>query len=512
MIDKKKKDWFKIKKYPHIDLPLKVSDRHIWIEKYVKSKETIAEHSFSPFIHKTSKVRKFRKKYSKDDGKLIIKSINGEIKNRTSDIKKRELYYANHLDSLIFSYYSKILADKYEEKLKKNNLSEVVNAYRSVPILFSDLDGPNKSNINFANDVFNFIRTYDESEFLVIAFDIKSFFDNLNHKILLQSWMDVMEVSKLSKDHFNVFKNITRFSYVDIVDLFEEFKNKIFVQNRSRNGELLPVKRKAVSRLKFMRNQGAIAFCEKKEFLKVKNKLLKNSKTIKKDGIVKPRNFGIPQGSPISSTLANIYLYEFDKKINEHVKENGIYRRYSDDMIVVCPKSMKRSVEDLFYNSIKGFELEIQKEKTQIFHFKRNGEKLICGQEFLKKINWNKNFIYLGFEFDGKNTLIRSASLSGYYRKMKRSVLRAKNKSNQEYNKNTGEVFKRRLLRKFSYKGAQRRRKWKLDAKTGHHIKTDFYDWGNFLSYALKASKTMNNNKIKKQIKNHWKKINKILK
>ncbi|MBB1137995.1 reverse transcriptase domain-containing protein [Myroides sp. WP-1] len=511
-MDRQKKDWYKVKKYPHIGLPLKNNDRFKWIEKYVTSKENIAKHSFLPFIHKTTKVRKFRKEYDLDHGLLNKTIVNGKNNSRKSGIKDRQLYYASHLDSLIFSYYSKLLSDKYEEKIKLNGLNEVINAYRSVPIDDSKIDGPNKCNIDFANDVFKYISEYKEKDFVVIAFDIKSFFDNLDHKILRDAWMKVLTVEKLPEDHFNVFKNITRFSYVDIVDLFEKFKNQIFIQKRGKSGKYSLIKRGEISQIKFMRSQEAIAFCTKEEFLKNKNELLKNSKKILVNGILKDRTFGIPQGSPISSTLANIYLLEFDKYISDYISDRGIYRRYSDDMIIVCPKSEKSDIEKLMYEKITEYKLEIQKTKTQIFHFKRENERLQCGQEFNLSTNWNRNFIYLGFEFDGETVLIRSASLAGYYRKMKKSVIKAKKHSNRKFNKNKGEIFKRRLLMKFSYKGAQRKRKWILDKTTNQFKKSEFFDWGNFLSYAYKASNTMINNKIKKQLKNHWKKLDELIK
>jgi hypothetical protein len=46
MRKKKVKDWFKIKRYPHIGLPLNPNDRYKWIEKYVTDPESIAVHSF----------------------------------------------------------------------------------------------------------------------------------------------------------------------------------------------------------------------------------------------------------------------------------------------------------------------------------------------------------------------------------------------------------------------------------------------------------------------------------
>ena len=75
-----------------------------------------------PFIHKTSRVKKFRKVYSEENGKISSDFKKDEKTLRKPDEKKRELYYASHLDSLIFSYYAKLLSDKYELKLKSKTL------------------------------------------------------------------------------------------------------------------------------------------------------------------------------------------------------------------------------------------------------------------------------------------------------------------------------------------------------------------------------------------------------
>lgn len=510
---KKKKDWFKIKRYPHIGLPLDSRDRFKWIEPYVTNPEKVASHSFLPFIHKTSKVKKFRKDYSNVDGSINEKYKSGTKTLRKGSEKKRELFYASHLDSLIFSYYAVLLSDLYENKIKENNLGEVVNAYRSVPVNPSKIDGPNKCNIDFANDVFKHILDYKEEEFTVIAFDISSFFDNLDHKLLREVWADIIGEPKLPKDHFNVFKNITRFSHVDIVDIFEVFKNRIYTRKSNKLGEPLGIKQKKIDKIKYLRNQNAIAFCKEKKFFELKGKLLQPSKTRIVNGKEVYRNFGIPQGSPISSVLANIYLLYFDTLINKFISEKGgIYRRYSDDMVVVCPIEYKYELTQLVYQEIKRYKLEIQETKTQIFHFKRIDKKLICGQEFEDGVNWNKNFIYLGFEFDGNNVLLKSASVSGYYRKMKRSVRRAKHFSSRKYNPNKGIVFKRRIFKKFSYKGAKRTRKYIWNEEEKQFIKTDSYNWGNFLSYAHKASNVMVNNKIKQQTKRHWNILGKLIK
>ena len=76
-----------------------------------------------------------------------------------------------------------------------------------------------------------------------------------------------------------------------------------------------------------------------------------------------------------------------------------------------------------------------------------------CGQLFENNnINWNKNLIYLGFEYDGEKILLKSASLAGFYRKMKKSIRRGIYYSIKHNN----ELFKRRLYKKFTFRGARR--------------------------------------------------------
>jgi hypothetical protein len=514
-MEKKKKDWFKLKRYPHIGFPLNAKDRYLWIEKYVTNPEEIKNHSFLPLIHKTSKKRKFRKQYDENTGDVIIDKISKKAL-RKSDVKDRELYYASHLDSLIYSYYADNLSKKYEDKIKEFGLDEVVLAYRSIPIDKKITDGPNKCNIDFANDAFNAIRNFPNNNFVAIALDIKGFFDELDHKTLRDIWLQLLNTEndpnkKLPPDHFNVYKSITRFSYIDIVDLFKEFQNKIFIQKRDSNGTLLKRKRGKVSNIKVLKNQNAVAFCTKKEFYSKNKKLVRNTKLIKKGkdkGL--PKKFGIPQGSPISAVLANIYLLNFDEKINDFIKDSGVYRRYSDDMVVVCPANKKDEIINLMTTEMQNICLEIKESKTQIFHFVRKEGVLSCGQEFKSKINWNKNLIYLGFEFDGVTTLVRSASIAAFYRKMKKTVRRAKHYAKK--GKNKDQIFKGRIFKKFSYKGAQRKRKWLWDKSVNGFIKSEQYDWGNFLSYSNKAASSMTNNKIKKQTKKSWNKLVKEIK
>ena len=195
---KNKKDWFKLKKYPHIGRPISIKDKNK-IVSYILNPKNIAKHSFLPFIHKTSLVRKFRKEYNEEGNPIKAEGTN-KIQ-RVKGQKKRELFYASHLDSLIFSYYSYQLSDKYEKLIKKYKLDEVVCAYRSIPIDENNPNSTNKSNIEIANDAFDLIKKYPKDFFCVIAFDITSFFDNLDHRILREKWEEVLSVDKVPIDN-----------------------------------------------------------------------------------------------------------------------------------------------------------------------------------------------------------------------------------------------------------------------------------------------------------------------
>lgn len=503
------KDWFKLKRYPHIGYPLGLSDRK-WVTNYVKTKT--AQHSFLPFIHRTSKVRKFRKKYNNKTG--IVE--NG--KKRISSIKPRELYYASHLDSLIYSYHTKELSDKYESLILNSDLEKSVIAYRRIekPGLKS-----HKSTIDFAKEVFDYIQEYSSEEFVVMTFDVSSFFDNLNHKLLLKEWIKVAGGSELDASAFNIFKSLTRFTYVELVELFETYKEKIIVEKFNKDGDSLGRRKKKISAIKFLKNQNAISFCEKEEFLKsskglIKRKLYQIDKAGKflldGNGSKIKRDYGIPQGTPMSALLSNVYMIPFDEAVLKLIDGKSLYRRYCDDIIVVCPKSDYLTLKGFIYELIQERKLEIQPQKTQVFHLERIDGCFQCGQEFPDGINWGKKLTYLGFEFDGKKVLLKSASVSGYYRKMKRGVRRGKYFSSKIYDGEQQPLFKRRIYKRYSYLGSKRRRVY-LPSKSnpGKFYKSEKYNWGNFLSYAYKAESVFKTGAIKHQIRRHWNILHKLL-
>ncbi|MEO5891079.1 MAG: reverse transcriptase domain-containing protein [Ferruginibacter sp.] len=495
---KKEKDWFKLKKYPHIGLPLKATDRP-WVQRYVLNTDAVKAHAFYPLIHRTSVVRKYRRDINKDTGKRSAE--------RYAKSKPRELYYANHLDACIYGYYAKGLNEAYDAKLLNLGLHDTVTAYRRIKLNPTDPDSVNKSSADFAAEVFNYIINHQEDQLVAISFDIQGFFDNLDHKLLKKAWYEILNKKTLPEAEYNIFNNITNFSFINENQIFNAFKDEIIVESKTGIR-----KRKPIKKFHHLKNQRAIAFCELTEFEKVKsNKLIVGNH----DPAHPKRIKGIPQGTPISAALANVYMIDFDYRVNKYVKNlKGLYRRYSDDMIVICEAGHIKDIIDMFDSEIAERRLDIQHDKTQVFKFDRVHGKFKCEQLYKSGSHPHKNMEYLGFEFDGFHTYLKSSSLASYYRKMKRSVQRGRYYSKTiTTSKAKGKIFQTRLYKKFTYLGAGRRRIYVKD-KTNptNWIRTDTYDWGNYISYAQLAINKLPNNKIKGQIKRHWSILNKLIK
>jgi hypothetical protein len=119
------------------------------------------------------------------------------------------------------------------------------------------------------------------------------------------------------------------------------------------------------------------------------------------------------------------------------------------------------------------------------------------------KWNQNKNLNYLGFDFDGKRVLLKSQSLAKYYRKMKLNVRRGAYYAIQS-RKEEDYIYKRPLYKKFSVLGAGRKQIYVRDKKNPKKwVKTERYDWGNYLSYVYLAAHIMGEPAIKKQVRRH---------
>jgi len=417
--------WYKSRGYIHFDLPIGIKQA----EAIATSPKRVKKHSFYPFIAYEIKSKKVRKG---ENGKsLAIKE------------KKRPVSYASHVDSHIYTYYTHLLNESYEKLIKDVGIEENVLAFRKL----------GKSNIDFANDAFNEII---EREFCaVIAFDIEGFFDNLDHSILKESWCRVLGSEMLPDDHYNVFKSLTKFSKVYKKPLYEAFD---ISKNNPKN------KNKRI--------------CEPKQFREI----------VRKNGMIIVNNShkGIPQGSPISALLSNIYMTEFDEIVSGLMGEiSGCYLRYCDDILCIVPLARKKEIIDRVNKEIKKLKLNINKDKTKTSEYRIVKGQLTC----------DKPIQYLGFVFDGHHKLIRSAALARFSERMKSGVRLAKltrikyNNIRIRKGQPRQDVYKRKIYERYSHLGQR-----------------------NFIRYGLRCADTMGSNAIKKQLKPFWARLQEEIK
>ena len=116
-----------------------------------------------------------------------------------------------------------------------------------------------------------------------------------------------------------------------------------------------------------------------------------------------------------------------DKMINDLVTSNkGLYRRYSDDFIVIIPNITKEKFEIIF-NSIKEILNQngnpvLKDEKTRVYYYEEEKLKNI-NMDFLPKIANTKNELeYLGFCFTGDKIKIRDKTMSKFYYRMYKKI------------------------------------------------------------------------------------------
>lgn len=495
-------DWFKIKGYYHIS-PQLSSDNSTLLKtiQKIKNKQFVEKYAFFPLLHVNIKERKYKKHPSIEGKRVHSFEKNGKIEKT---VKLRPLHYANHFDALIYSYYAHILQNLYENNLTAiTGLSDCVTAYRKIQIAGSD---KNKGTIHFADDAFSEIkkRTLQSNESAVLAFDIKSFFSSLDHKYLYNKWKDLLNSEELPKDHLNVFNSATNFSFIYKDDLR---KNKNTGTKKGYFDE---------KKLASIRNtNGFKAFFQSpKEFREqIKNGKLRIYKNCFKDSKTK-KMIGIPQGLPISALLANLYLFDFDKAILSILvnKNDCFYRRYSDDIVIICDKNQIEKVERLVISEMNKCRVKISEEKTEKFIFQLIDGKIVSNKIVNEKLVPNLPFIYLGFEYYGNKTLIKSTNLSKFYRRMIYSVKKKCNRAKKVAERDGVKpvIFKRQLykiyrninldkstsIRKFStfikLETGESRLKSKINKKPFQ---------GNYFSYAKRAAEIMNEPAILNQIK-----------
>ncbi len=382
----------------------------------------ISKHSFFPFIRFIKEIKRYKK-------------IPG-TKKKDFKIKKRPIDYASHHDALIYSWYSHILLSFYELELKRRIINEVAIAYRNLA---------HKSNTEFANDIIEFIKKHPE--YVVITFDVEKFFENLDHFRIKTQWSKLLSLSHLPDDHYRVFRSLTEYHYVDIEKL-----HKIFGFNHKDHSK----KQQVCSSIEFRQQICDAGF------------LVKNKRLREENG--KQYRVGIPQGTSLSCVISNLYMIDFDEVISLFVASiGGLYRRYSDDIIIIIPKDNVIIAEKKIKEEIEKINLTLNQDKTEKHHFvDKNGE-LICIDSNNQKVS---PLQYLGIQFDGEESFLRHAGIAKFQRRRNQVIRNTikKLKKNQH-------MPKKMYLQKFTHKGKE-----------------------NYLGYATRAQKALKNNKIERQV------------
>ena len=411
-----------------------------FVYSYVLNPSNIASHSFYPFISYNIT----EKKIGKSNQKVVLSS------------KDRLINYPSHMDSHIYAYYSKVLEASYEDYLSDKSLRDTVLAFRKVKVLIDDNE-ISQCNIHFSKNVFDYIS--QKRDCLVLCYDITKFFDNLNHKVLKANWTRLLDCDRLPEDHYKVYSSLTRFASVDKEDLYKELG--LSLNSRTLN-----------NRLKRL--------CTVKEFRdKVrKNKLVTFNK----------KREGIPQGSPISGLLSNIYMMDFDEVVSNYLTGiNGKYFRYCDDMIFVFDVSDKLKVEHLIKSEIQKLKLPINSAKTQEIEFQN-------GLSSFNPLNINYSnpckLQYLGLLFDGRDVYLRETGLSKYNRKLRKAIrMRTAHYKRLKISKRHGNsIYMRTLHTRFTYIGKR-----------------------NYISYAFRVADVHKSSNVKRQVKGHYKLFNRYL-
>ncbi|MTD99004.1 hypothetical protein GIY56_01735 [Paracoccus sp. YIM 132242] len=369
----------KERRYKHFDLPL------VNRELVFDFSHEDEPHRFLPLLGFTDVARKY----------VINETGSREIK-----VKERPIRFAGHEDAAYLQAYAGHLNGFYEQALAQDGISGSVLAYRR----------GGGTNIHHAKALFDEIRS--RGDCTVFAMDISGFFDCLDHTMLRDEVAGLLGVTRLKGHHATVWRNVTRYSWVETDDL-----DKLLGRQRIRHGRV----------------------CSPADFV--------SHVRGRKDGLIRKHDqtFGIPQGTPVSGLYANIYLRTFDREmIAWCARLDGSYRRYSDDIAVILPLGAKvHHVVPVVEKMLSDFCLAMSVDKTDTADFK---DGLLVSATPIQ---------YLGFTFDGHQTQIRASSLDAYRGKMRRGI-HAKMIAAKRKNVPSFEVFKRESLARYTHLGKRR--------------------------------------------------------
>jgi hypothetical protein len=151
---------------------------------------------------------------------------------------------------------------------------------------------------------------------------------------------------------------------------------------------------------------------------------------------------GIPQGTPISAAASNLYMIDFDAAASAYCQSiRALYRRYSDDILVICPPQHETAAENEIMRLIQNERLVMSPAKTERTAFSGAGV-----------MPSTRAAQYLGFRLHGSGAAIRESSLARQWRKMRRAIRGTKKVAERQMAAaKSKQVYTKRLFRRFSH-------------------------------------------------------------
>lgn len=458
------------KPYSHFDYSVSFRDA----EEKVLNPDYVKHHGFYPLISNTLCHVRYR------DG---VKTL-----------KTRDIAYAAHLDHRIYQYYALLWGQLYNARANLVGINDVAVAYRS---------GLRHTNISAAADAMNAIRSFDDA--LVITGDFSHFFDNLNHSYLLRAVREFFDDGSLPKDHYRVLRNILHYSCWPIADL-ANINGLPWIELEPDDPATYGNTAKKI-RLNATRELNKLPRVLSSDLFKA----LKSSSIVlpwKKEAGT-PR--GIPQGLATSGVLANMYMFETDTAINEHVSAaGGKYIRYCDDFIIVVPAKRLDMARSILRLAQQVPDVELQPEKTKIHRVKNGRVKQLSFKAFatgeiveMDPDAHPKQLIsFLGFDFDGSYVRIRQSTSGRFFNRLYRSAYSIGRLADNP-DKHPSKIRVTTLYENYSPKGS---------IPVGKHLASDRKRYGNYHSYVCRAQKAFPNDPIDKHVSKIYRKINKATK
>jgi hypothetical protein len=237
-----------------------------------------------------------------DSNYLIPKPTIKAIFKEEKDKKKifRPIAYFEYTDRILISQLNKYLTDKLDILFTESSY-----AFRSTKTSLKSF-----SHHKAIEDIIEFKKKFENKDLWVAEYDIKKFYDCVNHDVIFKSFNSKInelkkegtEVNKRAIDLFYSYLNCYSFNHdVDTIDLG---KNKYF--GWVGDEELTQIKSNKVS-----------------------------------------DRIGVPQGGALSCLIANIIMDVVDKEVLKHDDGNLFYARFCDDMVLihlskdVCNEALK---------------------------------------------------------------------------------------------------------------------------------------------------------------------------